>query len=566
MYEGVNKGKNNIYIMIPTTTVSRSVTFFSNSKKHYQFSNLYECKVTVDGKTFPSSEHAYQYLQKVDGSHEDWCIGGKFADWDYVLGVVNEHRSKPVSAGHWKKKNMIGVLAIQVIRHPKTFGLKLLAPNNEMSISKERWLPILDAKFKGDLLSQLLKTSGILVEQDRKAKVRKGKWGGLVHEGVLYGPNIFGNMLTAFRDSKRPKRPASDIEEVGHTTIEQAVDARFKKARTEGKVVDLSEEVMPQGWDTMTYYQRMLYANSHDLAIEQINEIDAPLWGKVENAVVTFAGSIESDHTGRTHGTKRRGFTKQDLVNIGKLFPGKAALYSVPGPVDANVLIVKGWCINQMTCFQEITAIPEAYVDRHMWMYGKCREKKSRVNSNYADIQQEGHMDHPDPAQRFPSLLRFGKHLQTMRNGLTLIGERAGVDTKNLYGEVNHYLQSKTIQGIGEHMDKERNMVIGLCLGTKVRNICFQAYKGAMPIGAKLKLDLHPGDLYLMDINAKGTGSVMKPHVKHHATGGTGSEKYLRGVTMNRRRKLKGRDALTPFAQAIVDGKEIFADGNPIIY
>jgi hypothetical protein len=554
--------------MIPTTTVSRSVTFYSNSKKHHQFSNLYECKVTVDGKTFPSSEHAYQCLQKVDGSHEDWCIGGKYADWDYVLGVINEHRK--VSAEHWKKKNMIGVLAIQVIRHPKTFGVKLLPPNHAMSISKERWLPILDAKFKGDLLSQLLKTSGILVEQDRKAKVRKGKWGGLVHNGVLYGPNIFGNMLTAFRDSKRPKRAAPDrepdIEEVGHTTLEQAVDARFKKARTEGRVVDLSDELMPQGWDTMSYYQRMLYANSHELTFEQIHNIDAPLWGKVENAVVTFAGSIESDHTGKTYGTRRRGFTKQDLVNIGKLYPGKAVLYSVPGPVDANVLIVKGWCINQMTCFQEITAIPEKYVDKHMWMYGKCREKKSRVNSNYADICQEGQMNHPDPAQRFPSLLRFGKHLQTMRDGLTYIGERTGVDTKNLYGEVNHYLISKTLQGIGEHMDKEREMVMGLCIGTMIRYLCFQAYKGAMPTGAKLKLELHPGDLYLMDINAKGTGSMMKPHVKHHATGGTGSEKYLRSVTMNRRRKLLKREGLNEFAQAIVDGQEIFADGNPTIY
>ena len=541
--------------IIPTTPVSRSVTFYSNSKKHHQFSNLYECKVTVDGKTFPSSEHAYQYIQKVDGSHEDWCVGGKFADWDYVLGVINEHRK--VSVEHWKKKNMIGVLAIQVIRHPKTFGVKLLPPNHAMSISKERWLPILDAKFQGGMLSQLLKTSGILVEQDRKAKVRKGKWGGLVQGGVLYGPNIFGNMLTAFRDSKRPKRPAADmdIEEVGHTTIEQAVDARFKKARTEGRVVDLSEPEMPSD-EPETYYEKVRKG--------QVN--DAPLWGKVENAVVTFAGSIESDHTGKTYGTKRRGFTKQDLVNIGKLYPGKAVLYSVPGPVEASVLIIKKWCINQTTCFQEITAIPEAYVDKHMWMYGKCREKKSRVNSNYADIQQVGHMDHTDPAQRFPSLLRFGKHLQTMRDGLTLIGERTGVDTKNLYGEVNHYLHSKTIQGIGEHMDKERNMVVGLCLGTKVRNICFQAYKGAMPIGAKLKLDLLPGDLYLMDINGKGTGSMMKPHVKHHATGGTGSEKYLRSVTMNRRRKLLKREGLNEFAQAIVDGQEIFADGNPTIY
>ena len=310
----------------------------------------------------------------------------------------------------------------------------------------------------------------------------------------------------------------------------------------------------------------MIYANSHDLAIEQINKIDAPLWGKVENAVVTFAGSIESDHTGKTHGTKRRGFTKEDLTNIGALFPGKAVIYNIPGGPDANVLVVRGWCRNQMTCFQEITSIPDAYIDKHMWMYGKCREKKSRVNSNYADVQQEGHMDHPDPKQRVPSLLKFGTHLQTIRDALTNIGKTTGVDTKNLFGEVNHYLKSKTIQGIGEHMDKERNMVIGLCLGTKDRNICFQAYKGAMPIGPKLKLCLHPGDLYLMDINAKGTGSIMKPHVKHHATGGTGSEKYLRGVTMNRKRKLLKKEGLNAFAQAIVDGTEIFTNGNPTYF
>jgi len=82
-------------------------------------------------------------------------------------------------------------------------------------------------------------------------------------------------------------------------------------------------------------------------------------------------------------------------------------------------------------------------------------------------------------------------------------------------------------------------------------------------IGAKLKLDLHPGDLYLMDINAKGTGSMMKPHVKHHATGGNGSSKYLRAVAQNRRRKLLKKKGLNEFAKAIVDGKEIFTNGNP---
>lgn len=539
---------------IPQCTLQGgSVTFHST----HPFSNLYPCKVTIGPMHFPSAEHAYQYLQRVEGNYEDWCIGGKFADSEYVL------------ANEWKRhKGPIGTLAKIVVSHPKTFGIKL-KPRDELDTSQERWFPILHAKFQGELKSKLLKTSGTLVEHDKKARVRRGKWGGLVQNGVLYGPNIMGKLLTEFRDMIRPKRPI-EIEEVGHKSSDEVIRAKFKKARVEGKVVDLVSEVpevppvnMPQGWDTMTYYQRMIYAYSHDLAIEQINNIDAPLWGKVENAVVTFAGSIESDHTGATHGTKRRGFTEQDLINIANLFHGKATIYKVPGGPNANVLVLRGININAQACFQEITAIPEAYVDKHMWMYGKCKEKKSRVNSNYADIQQEGHMDHPDPKQRVPSLLPFGEHLAKVRDLLTRIGRLVEVDTKDLYGEVNHYLKSKTIQGIGEHMDKERNMVVGLCLGTKVRNLAFQAYQGVMPIGPKLVIDIQPGDMYFMDVNAKGTGSMMKPHVKHHATGGTGSAKYLRGVTMNRRRKLMKKEGLNKFAKAIVDGKEIFTDGNP---
>ena len=41
------------------------------------------------------------------------------------------------------------MIRVQVIRHPKTFGVKLLAPDYDMSISKERGSPILDAKLQG---------------------------------------------------------------------------------------------------------------------------------------------------------------------------------------------------------------------------------------------------------------------------------------------------------------------------------------------------------------------------------------------------------------------------------
>ena len=219
---------------------------------------------------------------------------------------------------------MIGILAKLVISHPKTFGVKL-KPMDGMDTSKQRWFPIFAAKFEGDLKSMLLKTSGMLVEHDRKAKVRKGKWGGLVQNGVLYGPNIMGKLLTMFRDSMRPKR---DIEEVGHSSVEEVVAKKFKKARLEGKVVDLTL---------------------------------GPLFGKVENLVVTFAGQIESDHTGATHGTKRKGFSRDDVVSIGE-YLGNSTMYTIPGIPRGHVVVARG-VVKGNDIFKELTSIEEAYVD-----------------------------------------------------------------------------------------------------------------------------------------------------------------------------------------------------------
>ena len=243
--------------MIPHTSIGPCVIFHSNSKDHYQLSNLYGTEVIVKkGSTlgadrdyrFPSAEHAYQCAQKVHTPWAHWEVGGKFADWNYVFDIMNEHGK--YSLKHWKRKNMIGILAKFVINHPKTFGVKLVSLNKKLSVSKERWFPIFEAKYRGKLKDMLLKTSGTLVEHDRKAMTRLGKWGGLVKEGVLYGPNVMGKLLTEYRDSIRPKRAPkrahSDIKVVGHMTLEQSVDAKFKKARVEGNIIDITDTLEEQ--------------------------------------------------------------------------------------------------------------------------------------------------------------------------------------------------------------------------------------------------------------------------------------------------------------------------------
>lgn len=115
---------------IPQCTVHNSSVGF-NWDHSVELNNLYECKVTIGNLTFPSAEHAYQCLQRVEGNYEDWTIGGKFADWDYVLGIRNEHETTDHG---WK---LIGDLARYVILHPKTFGLNL-KPMDNLDTSKER--------------------------------------------------------------------------------------------------------------------------------------------------------------------------------------------------------------------------------------------------------------------------------------------------------------------------------------------------------------------------------------------------------------------------------------------
>lgn len=211
---------------IPQCTLKGDSVSF-NCQKNVKLSNLYES----------SAEHAFQCLQYVEGSYEDWCVGGKFADWDYVLGIMKEHNYSYGS--FWRKKKLIGTLAVYVVNHPLTFGLKLKPEDEKTAASIERWFPIFRAKYKGDLKKTLLKTSGLLVQLDPKAMRIPWKWGGKVHNGVLYGENLIGYMLTAFRDTIRHKRPR-EVMEVGHMSTLEVVDAKFKKAKVEGNIVDLS--------------------------------------------------------------------------------------------------------------------------------------------------------------------------------------------------------------------------------------------------------------------------------------------------------------------------------------
>ena len=152
--------------------------FNSRKKEPYcKLSNFYTCTVKLaDGWVFPSSEHAYQYLAKThpDEDARRWLVGGKFSNWDYVRGVIDEHnqrqklKSKQLKLGKSWKETQIGILAKFVINHPTVFKVNTKFDRHKQTFNF--WKPILLAKFQqhNDLKTVLLGTGNkVLLEFSR---------------------------------------------------------------------------------------------------------------------------------------------------------------------------------------------------------------------------------------------------------------------------------------------------------------------------------------------------------------------------------------------------------------
>ena len=172
--------------------------FRAYNYKEGLFSTMAEVDVEVEGRTYPTLEHAYQASRCENPI--DFLKGGRFTKWDYVLDRLNEGGGR-VRCRVYKEKRMLGILALLVSRRPLTFGLRQ-GPDD---FSEERWFPLMEAKFRGDLLSDLLKTSGTLYKHYSNATETSLR-GARLENGRLVGQNKMGTLLTKFRDSKRPKR------------------------------------------------------------------------------------------------------------------------------------------------------------------------------------------------------------------------------------------------------------------------------------------------------------------------------------------------------------------------
>lgn len=263
-----------LYMVYGYTTVGLSVllakvTIFRTKMSSSKFCAIEKCSpfsmhfargLYVCGIHYPSVGHAYQASRCAD--HSEFCTGGKYSDWDWVLKHVNEARD-PLDVSEYREAGCVGILAWLVSHRPLLFRLNHQSPD---VFSYERWCPFFEAYFTGDLLQKLLRTEGVLYLRNERATA-DFLICGRVENGEMIGGNMYGKLLTRFRDSKRPKRKL----ECDTLSLEQALNKRFKTALRRGLVIhiDVEEDFLPFDWHTRTVDEKMDYAIDHDWTLDQ---------------------------------------------------------------------------------------------------------------------------------------------------------------------------------------------------------------------------------------------------------------------------------------------------------
>lgn len=267
-------------------------------------------------------------------------------------------------------------------------------------------------------------------------------------------------------------------------------------------------------------------------------------------AVITLSNAVESDPSAEAVGTAGPGLKRSELRRLAKQLNGQ--IYKVDASFNGET--VKGrvlHCKNFLSkeehdaLYAEIRGVPEPFIDKKMInrLNGKLCNK-SRWNSNLTNDTVAGNIaDHISSQFPFEKMPEASK----LRNKVSILGDLTHVEKiKDLFGEINYYgikkenekTAPKVAPGIAPHIDQERNLVLGLNLGAS-RILCVCPFAGPQPAGARLQLEINPGDLYAFDSKAAGGSSYRGLHIRHWASGGRGDAKYIADIDSAFHLKLK---------------------------
>lgn len=174
------------------------IFFFSNAKEPLSsLSNLCEVKegITIDQRTYPSVEHAYQAHKYILKDRHRFTINGDLGTWKGYALVSDK------SSLFWEKKHNIGIIAKMATN--KKRGIQLgLSRSEVFDSSDELWLDLLKQKYTLAFYKQILLDTGseTLIEFDRYASSRGSKWGGIMKGNVIRGENRMGKLLMRVRE------------------------------------------------------------------------------------------------------------------------------------------------------------------------------------------------------------------------------------------------------------------------------------------------------------------------------------------------------------------------------
>jgi hypothetical protein len=210
------------------------------------------------------------------------------------------------------------------------------------------------------------------------------------------------------------------------------------------------------------------------------------------------------------------GFTREDLEMQKARFEAagyRCELIGLSDSVPAYVLVIRGGIEaiggSAQSLFVEQTMLPK---DEKAFMYGRVVNKKARHNLCFS---KEGHG--PDYEKGRGTVIAYEDVPVTKRLADGLV-DWFGPKAADLQMEGNYYYDI-TKCGIGYHGDSERIKVIAARLGASMP-LYFQCFLEGLPVGPRIGIPLHHGDMYVMSEKAVGTDwKNRKVHTFRHATG-----------------------------------------------
>lgn len=188
------------------------VKFFSNAKPPLNLlSNFFETKIEIDGKVYPSSEHAFQAMLSLDSDAftSNSEIGKLTPEACHFVGFSKDKMHDKCKL--WSKKKNVGILAKMLISKHDKLSLKRTVTRGECEALFKK---ILLEKFRTNSVARkvLLDTKDAylyeFVKSSNRSFQKNGeieRWGAMIVDGKVVGDNQMGALMMWVREELSEK-------------------------------------------------------------------------------------------------------------------------------------------------------------------------------------------------------------------------------------------------------------------------------------------------------------------------------------------------------------------------